>query len=133
MKMSLTISKNSKDEVHIVVRDKPSRVKFLDLNLTLTNFAEVLTGLSEVEVEGEVFDLDVIGKPLVRERRSVVLPIGLYLYNKMKVVDYLIEHHQEDGWNMDLYLGSQNSIVYDSATGLHTVNYHVFRYDGVGE
>lgn len=113
MKFNLSISRNNKDIVGIRVKCNSSRITFLELEPTLEQFAQVITGLSEVEVEGVVRGLAYVGKTKIREHRSVELPDGLYNYRKEPVVEYLKEYHQEDGWIQDLYLGSQGSITLD--------------------
>ena len=128
MKFSLSISRNSKDLVGIRVKCDSSRATFLELELTLEQYAQVITGLSEVEVEGVTRGLAYVGKTKIVERRSVELPDGLYNYSKEPVVEYLKEHHQEEGWIQDLYLGSQGSITLDQKTKKYTANYAVYRY-----
>lgn len=129
MKFNLSISRNSKDLVGIQVRCDKSKINFLELELTLEQYAQVITGLSEVEVEGVVRGLAYVGKTKIRERRSAELPEGLYNYRREPVVDYLKEHHQEEGWMQDLHLGSKGSIAFDQKTKKYTVNYAVYRYE----
>jgi hypothetical protein len=129
MKFNLSISRNSRDLVGIRVKCDKSRVTFLELELTLEQYAQVITGLSEVEVEGATRGLAYVGKTKFREHRSVELPDGLYNYRKEPVVEYLKEHHQEEGWIQDLYLGSQGSITLDQNTKKYTANYAVYRYE----
>lgn len=129
MKFNLSISRNSRDLVGIRVKCDSSRNTFLELELTLEQFAQVITGLSEVEVEGVTRGLAYVGKTKIRELRSVELPEGLYNYRKEPVVEYLKEHHQEEGWIQDLYLGSQGSITLDQQTKKYTANYAVYRYE----
>lgn len=128
MKFNLSISRNSKDLVGIRVKCDSSRITFLELELTLEQYAQVITGLSEVEVDGVARGLDFVGKNKIREPRSVELPEGLYNYRKEPVVEYLKEHHQEEGWIQDLYLGSQGSITLDQKTKKYTANYAVYCY-----
>lgn len=128
MKFNLSISRSSRDLVGIRVMCESSCNTFLELELTLEQYAQVITGLSEVEVEGVTRGLAYVGKTKIREARSVELPDGLYNYRKEPVVEYLKEHHQEEGWIQDLYLGSQNSIVFDQKTKKYTANYAVYRY-----
>lgn len=129
MKFNLSISRNSKDLVGIRVKCDKSRITFLELELTLEEYAQVITGLSEVEVSGVVRGLQSVGKEKIGEPRSVVLPKGLYNYDKKPVVEYLEKNHQEEGWTLDLYLGSQESITHDQHTGDYTANYTVYRYE----
>ena len=133
MKFKLSISRNGKDMVGIRVKCDSSRTTFLELELTLEQYAQVITGLSEVEVEGVTRGLAYVGKTKIREPRSVELPDGLYNYRKEPVVEYLKEYHQEDGWIQDLYLGSQGSITLDQKTKKYTANYAVYRYEGSKE
>lgn len=54
MKFNLSISRNSKDRINIEVICKESRTRFLRLELSLEEYAQVITGLSHVEVEGKL-------------------------------------------------------------------------------
>jgi hypothetical protein len=95
--------------------------------MTLESFASAITGLSFVEAPAEVRRLDVVGKKKISERRSVICPISTYDKEILKV--WLIENCKEDGWELDAYLGSQNSVGYvKDGTKL---NYSVFRYEQV--
>ena len=82
-------------------------------------------------MEGVTRGLSYVGKTKIQERRSVELPEGLYNYRKEPVVEYLKEHHQEEGWIQDLYLGSQGSITLDQQTKKYTANYTIYHYEEV--
>ena len=59
---SLTISRNSKDEIRIQVRDETSRNNFVTISISLEDFAFAITGLSEIKCSAEVKRLDIVGK-----------------------------------------------------------------------
>lgn len=126
MKFSLVVSRTSDSETpyRVAITDEDSRVK-LDLTLTAEQFAEAFTGLRSGGIEGRLLgDPSNIGKTKVREDRSIVLSFR----DKEKVKQYLEAHHQEDGWYLDLHLGSQNSIISDGKGG-YKVNYSVYKWE----
>lgn len=127
MKFNLSISRNSKDIVGIEVVCKESRTRFLKLELTLEEYAQVITGLSHLEVEGEVKGLDTVGKTRVREQRSVVVAKDIGSKPKEYLEDWLIRNCSEEGWILNNYLGSQNSVV-SNGVDKYTINYSVYKY-----
>lgn len=124
-KGSVTISRNSSDEVNIRIHDSASGLEFVDIQMTLENYAMLITGLSRVEAIGEVRGLDKVGKRRVNEQRSVVCPIGGY--DKKVFQQWLIDNCQEEGWELDSYLGSQNSLGLNDK-GERVLNYSVRKY-----
>ena len=128
MKFNLSISRDNNDVVGIEVICKKSRTRFLKLELTLEEYAQVVTGLSHVEVEGQVSGLDTGGKTKVREQRTVVVAEDIGRKPKEQLEDWLIRNCSEDGWILNTYLGSQNSVVYDHPSKKYTINYSVYKY-----
>lgn len=118
---SVTISRNSKGTVGIFVRDEISRITFLELDLTLEDFAWLITGLSEVKAEGKTKGLEYVGKNKVKEERFVKVPEDIK-YNRSKIEDWLEANCQEDGWLLDTYLGGKDSVQ----NGV--VKYSVYKY-----
>lgn len=127
-KGSVTISRNSNDEVNLRIHDGASGIEFVDIQLTLENYAMLITGLSRVEATGEVRGLDKVGKTRVIEKRSVVCPIGGY--DKKVFQQWMIDNCQEEGWELDSYLGSQSSMALNDK-GERVLNYSVTKYVGV--
>jgi len=129
MEMSLTITKTNKDKVRIYVKDSTSRIKFLDLTLTLEQFASVITGLAEVKVEGEVKDLSFVGKTKITEPRSITITKDIYYSLKREDLgDWLLNNCQEDGWLLNTYLGSKSSVQWCTDINAVTLNYGVYKY-----
>ena len=123
MKFNLSISRNSKDLVGIEVVCKESRTRFLRLKLTLEEYAQVITGLSHVEVEGEVKGLDTVGKTRVREVRSVTVSDDIGSQSKEQLEEWLIRNCSEEGWILNTYLG-----VVFGGVDKYTINYSVYKY-----
>lgn len=124
-KGGVSISRNSNDEVNIRVYDGASRVEFVDISMTLENYALLITGMSRVEAVGEVRGLEYVGKEKFTENRSVECPLDTY--DKAKLQQWLVDNCQEDGWELNTYLGSQGSI--GRKGGVRTLNYSVYRYE----
>ena len=121
---SISINRNSRDEISILVKDESSGIEFLNLKMSLASFALSITGLSEVECEATVKNLVNVGKTKVTEKRSVVCPIETY--DKQTLSQWIGNNCKEDGWEISTYLGSQSSIVYKDNTTI--LNYSVYKY-----
>lgn len=128
MKGNLTISRptygNGKEKIRISIRDQLSRNQFLEIEVGYAEFATILTGLSEVEVDFQVNNLENVGKTRVTESRKVTYPGQSYDRNKLE--DWLKENCKEEGWKVIPYLGSQNSRSYEN--GKTILNYSVEKY-----
>lgn len=121
---SLIISRDSNNVIRIRVNDDNAVTKFCELELSPHDFAMALTGLSGIKCKAEVIGLDRVGKIRVRESRSVKCP--LKGYDKEHLRQWLADNCQEEGWIIDTYLGSQNSINH-SSDGI-VLNYAVTKY-----
>jgi hypothetical protein len=130
MKMQLTISRNSDDTITFKVIDDASRGQFLELRMTPADLGMALTGLGFVHVNGVVRELHNVGLKKVTERRSKRCP--LKSYDKAALRKWLAANCKEDGWAIDDYLGSQNSVAHNN-DGSCTLNYSVFRYEAQPE
>lgn len=121
----ISITRSSNGSYYIRLEDSASSRQFVEVKLTAKQFAEAITGLYTTDVVMEVNHLDKVGKQRVREPRTVLCPLDTW--DKEVLQDWLSENCQEDGWTLDLYLGSQNS--YKSVKGGGTqINYAVFKY-----
>lgn len=125
----LTISRNNQDEIVIRITDDASRTQFVKASLDPHSYAMLITGLSEVEAECEVNNLDRVGKQKIIERRSIECPLNTYSKDELKA--WLLENAQEEGWMLDTYLGSQDSVGC-STNGGRILRYHVFKFIELG-
>lgn len=105
----LTITRESTGNINIEVRDSLSRTAFVKLTLTPHDFAMCLTGLSETECVMETKHMDRVGKRKVTQPRTAHCRMDTH--NRGALEEWLKEHCQEDGWNLDHYLGSSASIT----------------------
>lgn len=124
----LTISKvqPSRDDTYmsISITDVASGIKFTNVSVSLQQFIEALTGLSEVSCVHETRNTEYIGKHYVSEQRTIIVPnLG---YDKKVYETWLINNAQEEGWILDPYLRSQSSVTYKDDSAI--LNYIVFKY-----
>lgn len=125
IKANISISRDSSNKMRLRVQDETSRATFLEMEFSMADFMQALTGLAYTDAaKAEVFALDVVGKQKVTEARSVVFPGVSYDRNEMSA--WLKQNCQEEGWRLDSYLGSQSSIY--QRDGKTVLNYHVYRY-----
>lgn len=117
--------------IKILIVDKNSRIEFLELEIAPAEFALALTGLSQQPIKFEARALDKVG--LMKESETIQFQTTLSGYRK----DYqaLLKEHPElfitpeqisDGWRIDTYLGSQNSIHKDGKVTY--LNTRIYRY-----
>ena len=109
MKAQVTICRSSREEIHIEIMERESRIQFVDLRMTCDAFAKAITGLGAQEATLEVRGLEHVGKKRVREGREIVCPLDTY--DKGVLGAWLRENAKEDGWEIDDYLSSQKSIT----------------------
>jgi hypothetical protein len=143
LKGNLTISRpnggrsDESPHISIKIRDATSRIDFVTIEVPLANFAEALTGLSEVEARLTVRGLGNVGK--VRESQPVTFVLtdeymtkySLQSYDRVGIKAHL-EHDPEGrfheaGWELSTYLGTQNSITPNSPDGIR-INTSRVRY-----
>ena len=104
----ITIFRTSRidaDLVRIEVLDQSGAS--VQVTLSLAAYAEALLGLARVPCETEVSKLDKRGKTRTIEQRQVIAP------NMQSTKDYAIwleQNAQEEGYELDTHLGSQNSV-----------------------
>lgn len=124
-KVSVSISRNSRDGVRIYLRDDTSRIIFVEAELTLEDYALLITGLSEVEANATYRDLSNVGKKKIIEKRSIETPFESY--DRDKLERWLIDNCQEHGWFLNSYLRSQSSLG-EGENGGTKLHYSVYKY-----
>jgi hypothetical protein len=114
MKGSISISRPSyadgKQVILIQVKDKSSRVRFLDIEIDLDLFAKVITGLSEQDCNLTVRKLGAVGKEKETMPFSFKMPEHDY-HNRNKVANDYAKKALTDGWIFNGYLGSKGSFT----------------------
>lgn len=112
-KATITIGRPSNGDgtkfITIAIRDSVSRIIFADIEIDLADFAEALTGLSEVECSIVYRCLENVGK--VKETKKVAIKLPNNLTRNEKTEYLLSLPNIGDGWVIDPYIGSQNSIT----------------------
>lgn len=124
---NISISRDSRDKINIRIEDDVSGIRFIDVQMTLEDFAFAITGLSCQAVKGEVRGLENVGKTKVRESRSTLQVEELKYKSRQEITEWLKSNCQEEGWILDTYLGSQSSFSHDSQ-GNMTIHYSVHKY-----
>lgn len=129
----ITISRPSTSDdrpefVRIVVKDKSSRVQFLEVEVDMAEFALALTGLSEQPCVFKPHQLANVGKQ--KEVERITFPLSkayldrysLSSFDKKELASHMQndpEHiFQKEGWELDTYLGSQTSVTPNHPDGI---------------
>lgn len=123
--ISRPISSTGEKIIEISVYDDEACIEFLEIGISLGNFAECLTGLSRVECEMEFRGLQNVGK--MRETRPLEFEIHgpRYQINKADVIDEA-KKYTPDGWTASEYYGSQGSFF--SRDGKHYARTKISRW-----
>ena len=114
--------------IRIVLADDESGISFFEGRMSLADFASCLTGLSGVEIDGEVRSLEDVGKTKIIEQRIVEAPKGIP-YGKES--EWLAANYKEEGWKVNSYLGSRESKF--SEEGKDYYKFTVFKFVPVEE
>lgn len=128
MKANITIARASRDTIIISLQDLASRIKFVEMTLSLEDFALAITGLAHIEGEATYKDLQYVGKKKIVENRTCSAPVS---HDENELDKWLIGHGQEEGWILGPRLRSRNSIgAYQGACQNDTVTLHysVYKY-----
>ena len=93
-----------------------------------------ISGLGGVPATFTVKNLDIVGKNKVIKRFSVDLPAEIDHSNRQEVSQWIEEYFEttayfQDGWEVNTYLGSKNSMVFDWNPNIHTINATMVRYE----
>lgn len=136
MKGKITISRptfsDEKEAICISLTDSSSGVEFVELEMTLSDFTKAITGQGFIPIDFDVRGLEFVGLTKETEKaRITVKKIELidkgYDINKRGFLEaYLTEHAKRDGWIVNAYLGSQDSVVRE--TDHVTMNFSYNRY-----
>ena len=125
----VTISRRSgyTEHINISIKDRASRTEFVDLAMSLEDFALCLTGRSSVPATGEVRGLANIG--LMKEVESRTARCPLQTFDRATLEQWLVDNCQEEGWILNPSLRSQHSIGHAHASdGTRLLRYSVIRY-----
>ena len=113
LKMGLDIhrthSSESGDCISIEVRDEESSMRFLKLKISLSDFAECITGLSNCHCIGEVMGLDVIGKTMEMDTMEFEVAKDTAYRNQAAAAYKEALKVAPKGWVPDSGFNSQNS------------------------
>jgi len=83
--------------IHLKVEDKDSSTQFIDISMTLKDFAFLITGMGFMDCEFEVRGLDRLGKKRENKTEYVPVPKGTFLPTKEEAKE-LIKAFEIDGW-----------------------------------
>jgi hypothetical protein len=111
-KAELSISRPSygdgRRKIAISVTDEDARIKFLEIEIDLDNFAECLTGLSNVQCDMEVRGLHNVGKVIEKDTLEFRLREDSW-YNQEERAKEEVDTHVPEGWVASKYFGSKTS------------------------
>jgi len=86
-----------KEPIHIKLEDESSGVQFIDISMTLENFALMLTNLGYIDCEFQLRGLDNVGKQREHKVEYIPMPKGFWMPTKEDAIT-LIKPFEVDGW-----------------------------------
>lgn len=123
---SVVVTRTNRDEICIRITDTRSSQMVAEVMMTPADFAGAVTSLMSPGFARYSSWPENLGKAReIAHRQAVVPDLG---YGKNAYVEWLIAHHQEDGWELDTYLSAQGSIIHNPNKGNVTLNYTVYRF-----
>lgn len=95
--------------LRIEIRETISGLRFLEAEATLEDFMSALTGHCSQPLKVELRDTEPLGKRRISEPRKKVCPMKGHR-DPAVFSDWLRDHAQEDGWELDTYLGRKGAV-----------------------
>lgn len=129
IKGAMSITRSNHDKINIRAECSTSHTHFIDIELSLEEFAFLVTGCHMDNLKMEVNNLERVGKTRVREERQVLLDYNDYRisqFDKEAMSRWLAYHCREEGYIVNTYLGSQGSVKYVDNGAL--LNYSVMKF-----
>lgn len=102
MKGKISITRNSNNTISIEVEDTLSSTSFLNVNMTLENFALAITNLSYIDCDFDLRGMSYIGKKLEVKKEIVDLVDTTY-DNFNERIKSLVKPYEVDGWEVEEY------------------------------
>jgi len=113
--------------IKITIDDVNAVTQFLEIEMSLENFAECLTGLAARPCEFKVRGLENIGKKREMADFTIELPEGTINGRKSKeIAAERAEKLCPDGWTVSTYFNSQNSFFKEN--GKEYARTHILRW-----
>lgn len=87
-----------REGVRIEIVDEDSRIHFLEINMTVEDFARAVMGLSEQDCTFELRGVDRVGKR--RENKQVLVDVSadVVMRRDAKAAAEVLAAHEVDGW-----------------------------------
>jgi len=100
------------DRTTIDVKDSDAAITFLKIELTPEQLSQCLSRLVNVKCESAIVcDLDKVGKKHTNKKLEFKMP-SESMYKDVDTATKLAKENCPDGWEPDLYFGSQESFFY---------------------
>lgn len=127
LNLALTITRLSTGRIRLSIKDPVSCITFLKMELLPEDFMNCLTGLAYQPGIGVVYGTEFLGKTKQIEERTIEMPLqNTDFWSSKEYSIWLKNNYKEEGWFIDTYLGSKNSIEYKE--GKQFLNFTVYRY-----
>lgn len=106
----ISCSRSNRGVFTLYIRDSDAVDSGIEVNMTAEQFALMISGMVVDDVTAELRNARNLGKKRICEERTIECP--LRGSNRDALKQWLIDNAQEDGWELDSYLGSQDSVKY---------------------
>lgn len=126
IKGEMSCSRTNHNEIHMQIQCSESGARFVDMYISLEEFAKLVTGVHVSDIQITVCNLDRVGKRRVTEKRSIKYEGSSEYGSRKQWEAYIVENCQEEGWILNSTLNSQSSVEY--VDGESILNYSVYKY-----
>lgn len=114
--------------VKLEFEDVISGIHFLDIEMSYAEFGKLVKGCTSLKLEGDFRGLEHIGMRYVREPRTRLCNLDPFKVKRAELEQWLQDHAQEEGWSVNSYLGSRDSVVSNREGPGCLLYYGVFKY-----
>lgn len=128
MKCALSISRNNHDKVVIRIEDVGSRIEFVQVELSLEQYAQAITGLNGVEGAMTVRHLEYVGTQRIVEQRQAKYTGAIERPTTKDLRRWLQDHCVEPGWTLNDGLNDQRSVQKTADGDGILINYQVIKF-----
>lgn len=125
----MTICRTNHDVINIEIQCSESLAHFLQIELTLEQFAMLVTGCHQDKIPMTVRGLDKVGKTRIHEVREVFCDYqdyGISAHDIDALERWIDYHCREEGWTINSNLRSQKSVIH--VDGGVKLNYSVRKW-----
>lgn len=107
--VTISCSRDNHDRYWLRIKDADAVNASVEIELSPAQFAYLVSGTVVDGAKGSIHRRESFGKVRISEDREVECPMPSHS-GRDALRQWLLDNCQEDGWELDAYLGSQGSV-----------------------